>query len=322
MSREITHHGAIRDAIRNSGVISELVERDGDGHFVYELDLELVVYGRNYTGKKVGPYARLLIYSPGEEIIHEGDWGGNTFYILVEGKLDVYINDDQGISNKVGGVDPQTSFGEMSVLAGQPRNATVVVSAGADATVLEITRPALRLLRKLKTFGQHLGQNYRRHGLDRTLLEIQEVTHHSFNSELLKKLKAAARFTVYPKDHLLFKEGDPVDRLIFLNSGWVRRIRSAVTNSNPVQSPSSGPMLADMVMAVDEEVGLDFLGAGNWLGLDSITSPDRVAWSYTATIMARTEVLEITVENLRSDPALVNLIAKEFPHFSAVDDKP
>src|SRR5216684_8231829 len=124
MAREITHHGAVIDAIRNSGVISELVEKH-ENHFKYELDLELVVYGRNYAGKKVGPYARLLIYSAGEEIIHEGDWGGNTFYILVEGKLDVYINDEQGISKKAGEVDPQTSFGEMSVLAGQPRNATV-----------------------------------------------------------------------------------------------------------------------------------------------------------------------------------------------------
>ncbi len=45
MPREITHHGAIIEAIRNSGVISELVERHED-HFEYELDLELFVYGR------------------------------------------------------------------------------------------------------------------------------------------------------------------------------------------------------------------------------------------------------------------------------------
>ena len=50
MPREITHHGAIIEAIRNSGVISELVERDED-HFEYELDLELFVYGRSYAGK-------------------------------------------------------------------------------------------------------------------------------------------------------------------------------------------------------------------------------------------------------------------------------
>ena len=44
MPREITHHGAILEAIRQSGIISELVERQ-DGHFKYELDLEVIVYG-------------------------------------------------------------------------------------------------------------------------------------------------------------------------------------------------------------------------------------------------------------------------------------
>src|SRR5712692_2932834 len=194
MAREITHHGALIEAIRNSGVISELVERH-KGHFEYELDLELVVYGRNYAGKKVGPYARLLVYGPGEEIVHQGDWGGNTFYVLVDGQLDVYVHDDRGISSKAGEIDQQTSFGEMSVLAGQPRNATVAVPAGVEATVLEIQRPALRLLRKLKKFGPRLEQNYREHGLERTLVEVQEATRNAFSPELLTELKKAARFT-------------------------------------------------------------------------------------------------------------------------------
>ncbi len=321
MPREITHHGAIIEAIRNSGVISELAEKQED-HFEYELDLELVVYGRNYTGKKVGPYARLLVYGPGEEIIHQGDWRGNAFYILVDGALDVYVNDDQGISNKVGKIDQQTSFGEMSVLAGQPRNATVVVPAAGEATVLEIQRPALRLLRKLKKFGPRLEQNYREHGLERTLIELQEATRNSFSPELLNELKNAARFTVFPKDHLLFQEGDSIDRLIFINSGWVRRVRGLASNLSVVRSLGSSPVLADMVMEVDEEVGLDFLGAGNWLGLESITGRDQKSWSYTATIMARSEVLEIAIPELRSDPALVELIAKEFPHFSEADENP
>jgi Fe-S-cluster-containing dehydrogenase component/CRP-like cAMP-binding protein len=320
MPREIKHHEAIIEAIRNSGVISELVERKDD-HFEYELDLELVVYGRNYTGKNVGPYARLLVYGSGEEIIHEGDWGGNTFYILVDGQLDVYVNDDRGISNKVGEIDQQTSFGEMSVLAGQPRNATVVVPVRGEATVLEIQRPALRLLRKLKKFGPRLEQNYKEHGLERTLLELQEATRSAFSPELLEVLRQAARFTVYPKDHLLFQEGDSINTLLFINSGWVRRVRGLASNLSAVRSLTSTPMLADMVMELDEDVGLDFLGAGSWLGLESITSKGQTTWSYTATIMARTEVLEIAIPKLRSDPALVKLIAKEFPYFSEADDK-
>src|SRR5215210_2652785 len=184
MPREITHHGEILKAIRDSGIISELAEKH-EGHFKYELDLEVVVYGRNYAGKKVGPYARLLVYDPGEKIIREGKWGGNVFYILVDGKLDVYINDDQGGSKNVGEIQPQDPFGEMSMLAGQPSSATVVVSAVAEAKVLEIQRPALRLLRKLKRFGDQLDEKYRKHGLDRTLEELKEATHNSFSSELL-----------------------------------------------------------------------------------------------------------------------------------------
>lgn len=317
MPREITHHGAVIEAIRESGIISELVETHED-HFKYELDLELVVYGRSYTGKQVGPYARLLVYAAGEEIIHEGDWGGNTFYILVDGRLDVNVKDDQGVSKKAGEVEPQTSFGEMSVLAGQPRNATVIAST--ESTVLEIQRPALRLLRKLKEFGHRLEEDYRQHGLDRTLLEIQEATDHAFSSQLLTKLKEATRFTVYPKDHLFFREGDPIDKLVFINNGWVRRVRGAAANSVP--SLTSNRMLADLVMEVDRDVGLDFLGAGNWLGLEAMTSKDQASWSYTATIMARTELLEIAISDLRSHPELVRLTAKAFPPFSGVDDNP
>src|SRR5580765_5497923 len=140
MPREITDHEAVIEAIGRSGVLSELIEKHGD-HFKYELDLELMVYGRNYVNKKVGPYARLLIYGPCEEIIRQGEWRENTFYVLIDGHLDVYVNGNQGASRQAGTIDQQTSFGEMSLLAGQPASASVVVPSGVEATVLEVQRP-------------------------------------------------------------------------------------------------------------------------------------------------------------------------------------
>nr|MDQ2937898.1 cyclic nucleotide-binding domain-containing protein [Acidobacteriota bacterium] len=321
MPREITHHGAILEAVRNSGIIAELVEKH-ENHFKYELDLELVVYGRNYAGKKVGPYARLLVYGPGEQIIREGDWGGNAFFILVNGRLDVYIGGDNGESRKIGEIEPQNSFGEMSLLAGQPSNATVVVAPDAEATVLEIQRPALRLLRKLKKFGERLEGDYRRHGLERTLLKVQAATNNSFTSELRKKLKEATRFSVYAKDHILFQEGDQIDRLFFINSGWTRRARGLASNLTHVRSPASDSRLADLVMELDADVGLDFLGAGNWLGLEAVFDSSQTRWKYGATVMARTEVLEIEISRLRSNPELVKMISAHFPQFSEADDKP
>jgi CRP-like cAMP-binding protein/Fe-S-cluster-containing hydrogenase component 2 len=321
MPREITHHGEILEAIGHSGIISELVETH-EGHLEHELDVELVVYGRDYAGKKVGPYARLLVYSPGEEIIHQGQWRGNTFYVLVDGRLDVYVEDEHGVSSKRNEIESQNSFGEMSLLSGQPSSATVVVAPEAEARVLEIQRPALRLLRRFKKFGGRLEEDYRRHGLDRALVEVQEACKDSFSSELLEKFKDAARFSVYAKDHNLFQQGDPVDTLIFINSGWVSRVRDLALNISRPQNSVSGLLPAEATTEFGQPVGRDFLGAGNWLGLEAVFSKDETKWNYTATIMARTEVLEIATWRLRSDPALVAMTAEHFPQFSEVDDEP
>ena len=321
MAREITHHERVIDAIRASGLISELLDTH-DNHYKYELDLELMVYGRSYADQRVGPYAKLLVYSAEESIIREGAWGGNTFYILIEGRLDVYVKDGQGVDRKVGAVEVQNSFGEMSVLAGRPRNATVVVPAGMEATVLQIQRPALRLLRKLRKFGGRLEQSYRRYGLERTLVEIQEATSSAFKPELLNRLKAAARFTVFAKDHVLFQPGEPIEKLIFINSGWVRRIRDLTSDVKSAATMTAAPMLGEMITQLDANIGFDFLGAGNWLGLDAISNPEQPVWNYGATVMSRTEALEISVADLQGDPELRKIVSEYFPPFSSVDDRP
>ena len=319
MPREIAHHDRVIEGIRTSGLISELLDTH-DNHYKYELELELIVYGRPYADQRVGPYAKLFVYDSGESIIKEGASGGNTFYILIDGRLDVYVKDDHGSDQKVGEVEVQNSFGEMSVLAGQPRNATVVVPIGISATVLQIQRPALRLLRKLPKFGQRLEQIYRQHGLDRTLVEIQEATGSAFNPDLLNKLKAAARFSVYAKDHLLFQPGDPIEKLIFINSGWVRRVRFPASDAKSGASLAAAP--GEMIMQLDDDVGFDFLGAGNWLGLDAISNPESAVWSYGATVMSRTEALEISVADLQTDPELRRVVSEYFPPFSSADDRP
>jgi Fe-S-cluster-containing dehydrogenase component/CRP-like cAMP-binding protein len=307
MPREIKTHRTILEAIGKAGSISELVEREGD-RFKYELDLEVVAYGRNYNGKKVGPYVRLFEFLPGEEIIREGDWGGNTFYVAVEGALDVLVADADGEPHKVAELSSGVSFGEMSVLAGVPRNATVRVSNNTPARVLEITRPALRLLRKLPRFGHTLDVTYREHGLSRTLLDVRHATGDAFDPQLLAQLGDAARFIVYGRNHLLHSEGDEIERVVFIRDGWVRRVRGLHLN----------PAATDIAHALDEGARADFLGAGNCLGLEGVTTDAR--WKYTATVMARTEALEISIQHLRSNPRLRDEVLRRFNAFSLADD--
>lgn len=111
MPQEITKHSEVLSAIESIGAIADLTAQH-DGHYDYELDLEVIVYGRNYNGKRVGPYVKLLTYAPGEEIVREGDWGGNSFFIVVDGKADVLFDEGR---TKVAEIPAGVQFGEMSV---------------------------------------------------------------------------------------------------------------------------------------------------------------------------------------------------------------
>jgi Fe-S-cluster-containing dehydrogenase component/CRP-like cAMP-binding protein len=309
MPKEIKKHKTVLDAIRSVDIISDLLEKH-DGHFEHELDLEVIAYGRNYNGKKVGPYVHLYEYDSGEEVIREGDWGGNTFYITVDGKLDVYVRDrETEESRKVGEIPPGVSFGEMSILAGVPRNATISVPPNSKAQVLEVTRPALRLLRKLPKFGQMLDANYRKHGLSRTLIDVRQATGEAFSPVLIDKLGKSARFMVYAKHHVLFREGDSIDRVIFIKNGWVRRVRGL----------GYGAVMGDLLVeGLTEDVGVDFLGAGNCLGLEGVGGEGR--WAYTAVVLQRTEVLEVAMPPLRADRELRDTLVSTFSEFSLADD--
>src|ERR1044072_4516958 len=131
MPREITDRGRVVEAIQNLALTAELFE-EKDGQQKYAGDLEVIVQGRDYgNGKRVGPYVRLLTYDSGEEIMRQGEWGGNIFYIAVEGTLDVYVG-----PNKISQLEPGTCFGEMALLAGIERNATVSVPFNQTAVVL------------------------------------------------------------------------------------------------------------------------------------------------------------------------------------------
>ena len=278
----------VLDAIRNHPSVSDLLSMQGD-HFNYELDLEVIVYGRNYGGKKVGPYVRLLTYEPGEVVVREGDWGGNTFYLLVSGSIDVFVNTPDNGELKVAELKPGAQFGEMSVLAGVPRNATVKASPLLPSDILEVQRPALRLLRKLPKFGETLDTTYRLHGRNAAIEDLKLIT--GLKAELTPELQKLSSFKIYSKNHVLFQAGLPVDRVYIVKEGWIRRSRQAG--------------------GAETE---DFLGSGFCFGLEEVMK--NSVWPYTVTVMGRTEILEIPIGQLRQSPAIREPLAAELARFA------
>jgi Fe-S-cluster-containing dehydrogenase component/CRP-like cAMP-binding protein len=309
MPREITDKEAILSGLKSLELTSELFV-EVNGKLKNAGDLDVIVEGKvNASGKRVGPYVRLLTYDSGETIMRQGEWGGNTFYLSVSGALDVYIGEPGGEQRKISSLLPGTCFGEMAVLAGVERNATVMVPKNETAIVLEVTRPALRLLRKLPKFGQVLDETYRAHGLGRVLEDLTE-NGRTANEAIISKLREIGKFMVYGKHHVLCQETEPLRNIVLIKSGWVRRVRGV-----PLDPGSTG-----VAVGMGQTIGVDFLGAGNCLGLEGFG--ENETWKYSASAMARTEVLEIPLAPLAADPKLREQIVAAFAAFSTVDDNP
>ncbi len=296
MPREIKNHALVIEAFQNVDIVSELVEKLPNGEFRNELEMDIILFGRSYRANKVGPYVRLLEFLPGEVIVRENTWESSIFYILVKGRLQASITENTGEARIVGDIPAGNSFGEMALLSGTPRSATVAVAGAEPALVLELTRPALRLLRKLPKFGKFLDRNYRSYGLALSVNEITEFANGEIDANVLQRLTDASRFAVYEDEHVLFREGDPVNRVVFVRNGWLQRVTGADFN----------PRAADLLFDGENSIGLDFLGAGSCLGLEAIETQGN--WKFTATARGRTEVVEIAISRLRDEKQLAKAV--------------
>jgi putative ABC transport system ATP-binding protein len=80
---------------------------------------------------RIAETATLRHFEPGEVIIREGDAGGELF-LISEGEVEVIRHD-----HEVARLGPAEFFGEVALLSGEPRNATVVAVEPVDAYVVE-----------------------------------------------------------------------------------------------------------------------------------------------------------------------------------------
>jgi len=84
--------------------------------------------------------AQVVSYPAGATLMEAGDFG-TAMYAVVEGRVDVRLADDQGHTREVATLGRAQIVGEMSLMTGARRSATVV--ALGDVTAMEISKVAL-----------------------------------------------------------------------------------------------------------------------------------------------------------------------------------
>lgn len=84
--------------------------------------------------------AKRRFFSAKQNIVKQGE-GGDSLFIVAEGLLNVSVKDEEGISHEVAVLRAGMFFGEVSLLTGEARSATV--GAIVDSVVFEIPKSAL-----------------------------------------------------------------------------------------------------------------------------------------------------------------------------------
>lgn len=163
----------------------------------------------------------LLTPKAGDVIFYKNDYT-NSFMSIIDGEIEIEMDGGKTISLESG-----QFFGEMSLLSGRRRSATV--RASRDCVLLESPR---REIIKLMNTYEHVREVIDRHFIVRTLRA--GLVPDAPQGEL-EAVAATAELKTFRADELLFNEGDDADGLHLIRSGSVsvsRRIggRDIVTS--------------------------------------------------------------------------------------------
>lgn len=100
-------------------------------------------------------HAKLLRFGRGEKVIEQGE-RGESMFMLLQGEADVFVSVN-GHDSHVATLKAGDYFGEMSLLTGEPRSATV--SATRDCEMWEIQKGVLaEILQENENLVQKLGE--------------------------------------------------------------------------------------------------------------------------------------------------------------------
>jgi small-conductance mechanosensitive channel len=75
-------------------------------------------------------------FAPGDVMTKQGE-EAHWLYMLIKGRADVIVEDGQGHSRKVGELGPGDIFGEMGLMTGEPRRATIVARSPIECYRLD-----------------------------------------------------------------------------------------------------------------------------------------------------------------------------------------
>jgi len=180
----------------------------------------------------------------GDTVIKQGD-DGDKFYVIWEGELDIYQKGHSSLQ-KVKSLKKGDHFGELALMYGTPRNATV--KAANEVVLFSIDRATFRniiayyrfkkneqyfeFLSKVEISGKPLG----------TIMSTPE----------LEKLCLALDQAIYKEGDVIIQEGDKGDNFYIVSSGNVGVFKDTDGTQKKVAEKHQGQYFGEMALLQQE----------------------------------------------------------------------
>ena len=235
-----------------------------------------------------GAECSILEFAVGDTIIAEESFG-NSFFLLIRGTV-VVTRGLQAL--RLATLRKGTFFGEMTLIAGLPRSASV--TALEPCLVIEVPRRAFEQWTKLPgPFRNTMDRTYIDRGLANHLRMIPEFP--IVDPRLLQELVKTARLRIFSKDEAIIKEGAEADSLFLIRDGYVRVVKA---------------------MAGGEQRTVAYLNDGAYFGESALTKNTRR--DATVLAMGKVEVIQLMRDDFLK---LMNGDEKSVDKFQAREKK-
>ncbi len=161
---------------------------------------------------------------PADTVIFKQGEAGDAVYILASGRLRATVSSDVEAGPFISEMKAGDIVGEMALLTGQTRTATV--TAIEDCELLRLGKPVFdRLIQDhpdlITAFGSQLLPRFQR---DQTRIVLKQVFG-GLDDELLRKLLGQLDCAHLDSGQTLFHQGDPGDAMYIIIQGRVRFVK-------------------------------------------------------------------------------------------------
>jgi ABC-type lipoprotein export system ATPase subunit/CRP-like cAMP-binding protein len=163
-----------------------------------------------------------VTYPAGSIIYRQGE-PADRFYIIINGQVEVLTEHPSAGEIIVAALGKGQYFGEIGLLEGRPRTATVRTAAGADAMLMALDRD---------TFSHLAVDLHLTHDTIAHVMRQRVKAEHLFialpeqaNKNTMRIRSGHERLTYQPGE-IIFREGDVADRFYLLTSGEVEVLQS------------------------------------------------------------------------------------------------